>query len=545
MAWFLNLSTRLKLALSFSLMLALLAIAMVLAGQGIRALEAAQRTVFERDVAILAGLAELRADINRQRISVLEMLLTTERGQQAAIEQGLSQRTAEIDQNLHDLAQRARDDPRLLGDLATLREKLAAYRQGREAVLALIHSGALEQAQQAARGGAQEARFETLRDFIIKLNDDAQARAGAAVASSEALAQSVLRRFAGIGGVALLAGVLLTYALASTIAEPLNRIAGTAARVAAGNLVLDLAPAQRSDEVGRLTQAFFQLTGTLRGQIRDLVEGITVLGSSASEISTSTSQLASSAAETAAAVSQTSSTVEEVKQTAQVSSQKARLVSEAAQRVAQVSDGGRQATDETAALMDRIQGQMEAIAESMVRLSEQSAAVGQIVATVEDLAAQSKLLAVNASIEAAKAGEHGKGFAVVALEVKSLAEQSRQATGQVRALLSDIQKAAGAAVLATEQGSRAVEAGVQQSRQAGQAIQTLAGGVADAAQAAAQIAASSQQQLVGVDQVASAMANIRQASAQNVDSARQLEGAAHNIKSLGETLKQLTESYRF
>jgi methyl-accepting chemotaxis protein len=65
--------------------------------------------------------------------------------------------------------------------------------------------------------------------------------------------------------------------------------------------------------------------------------------------------------------------------------------------------------------------------------------------------------------------------------------------------------------------------------------------VAEAAQAASQIAASSQQQLVGLDQVAAAMGSIKQASTQNVDSARQLESAARNLKELGEKLKQLVE----
>src|SRR4028119_1286641 len=107
--------------------------------------------------------------------------------------------------------------------------------------------------------------------------------------------------------------------------------------------------------------------------------------------------------------------------------------------------------------MQRIREQMEAIGESMMRLSEQSQAIGAIIATVDDLAQQSNLLAVNAAIEAAKAGEQGKGFAVVAQEVKSLADQSKQATTQVRTILNDIQKATGAAVMATEQGSKAVE----------------------------------------------------------------------------------------
>jgi methyl-accepting chemotaxis protein len=138
---------------------------------------------------------------------------------------------------------------------------------------------------------------------------------------------------------------------------------------------------------------------------------------------------------------------------------------------------------------------------------------------VEDLAAQSNLLAVNAAMEAAKAGDAGKGFGVVAQEVKSLAEQSRQATNQVRTILADIQKAASAAVLATEEGSKAVEAGAGQTAVARDSIRTLYDSVSEAAQAATQIAASSQQQLVGVDQVGRAMGSILEASNQNVASA--------------------------
>jgi methyl-accepting chemotaxis protein len=193
--------------------------------------------------------------------------------------------------------------------------------------------------------------------------------------------------------------------------------------------------------------------------------------------------------------------------------------------------------------MGRIRQQMEAIGASMMRLSEQGQTIGQIIATVEDLAAQSNLLAVNAAIEAAKAGEYGKGFGVVAQEVKSLAEQSRQATDRVRTILGDIQKATTAAVLATEQGSKAVEAGDRQTESAGGSIQNLANTVAEAAQAATQIAASSQQQLVGMDQVAVAMENIRQASAQNVASAKQLEMAARGLNDVGQRLKQTVERY--
>ena len=237
-------------------------------------------------------------------------------------------------------------------------------------------------------------------------------------------------------------------------------------------------------------------------------------------------------------------TVEQVRQTAQLSSQKAKSVSETATKMAQISQIGSKSTEETVAGMGRVRQQVESIADSMVRLSEQSKTIGQIVTTVEDLAAQSNLLAVNASIEAAKAGDQGKGFAVVAQEVRSLADQSKQAINQVRGILSDIQKATSVAVMATEQGSKAVEVGVRQAGQAGQSIQTLSSSVNAAAQAATQIAASSQQQLVGVDQVASAMESIKQATAHDVAAENDWKLRALGLNDVGQKLKQSVEKYK-
>jgi methyl-accepting chemotaxis protein len=321
----------------------------------------------------------------------------------------------------------------------------------------------------------------------------------------------------------------------------LRGMAETAEQIATGDLRASVTPQSRADVLGN---AFARMTTDLRAQIKELIEGANVLSAAASEIVASSSQLAASATQSAAAVSETTTTVEEVRQTAQLASQKARLVSDSAQKAAQIGEGGRKSAQDVEAGMARIRRQMEQIAASMVQLSEQSQAVAQIIATVEDIATQSNLLAVNAAIEAAKAGEHGRGFGVVAQEVKTLAEQSRQATAQVRSILGDIQKATAAAVLATEEGGKVVDSGAQQADVAGTTIQALAASVNEAAQAAVQIAASSQQQLVGVDQVAGAMESIKEASAQNVVSATQLEATARGLQELGQRLQQMVGRYK-
>ncbi len=321
----------------------------------------------------------------------------------------------------------------------------------------------------------------------------------------------------------------------------LRNMAGVADRIAGRDLKIEMQPHSEKDILGN---AFSKMAENLKEVTKEIQEAVNVLASSTSEILSTTTEVASTAAETATAVNETTTTVEEVKQTSQVSSQKAKYVSETAQKAVQVSQSGGKSVQETIDKMNRIQDQMTAVAESIIRLSEQSQAIGEIIATVNDLAEQSNLLAVNASIEAAKAGEQGRGFAVVAQEVKSLAEQSKQATSQVRVILGDIQKATGAAVLATEQGGKSVEAGVLQSAQAGEAIRMLAGSISEAAQAATQIAASSQQQVVGMEQIITAMDNIRQASEQNVSGTRQTETAAQNLHELGQKLKGLVERFK-
>jgi methyl-accepting chemotaxis protein len=286
-----------------------------------------------------------------------------------------------------------------------------------------------------------------------------------------------------------------------------------------------------------------QIENNLRKAMQEVQEGVNILASAVSQILTSTKELAAVSAETATAVSQTTVTVEEVKQTVRLANEKSRNVSDSAQQAAQVAQQGQAAVAETIKGINLIKKYMASVAESIVKLSEQNQAIGEIISTVNDLAQQSNLLAVNAAIEAAKAGEQGKGFAVVAQEVKSLADQSKQATFQVRSILNDIQQATGAAVMTTEQVAKAVEASVGQATESGDSIARLTENVTEAANALLQVVASSQQQSVGMDQIALAMENIKQAAQQNTLGTRQAEESAQSLNELGQKLKAMVNQY--
>ncbi len=349
-----------------------------------------------------------------------------------------------------------------------------------------------------------------------------------------------------IGIIAVIITIIISVLMTLSIISPLQTSLHLADMIASKDLTGKMdTENKRKDEFGLMLTSLIGMIEILREQMQEISEGANVLASSSAEILASTTQIASGSAETATAITETTTTVEEVRQAAQLSSQKAKNLSDSSNQVSQVSQNGGKAVNETIEGMNHIRNQMDRIARTVIRLSEQSQSIGGIIATVTDLADQSNLLAVNAAIEAAKAGEQGKGFAVVAQEIRNLAEQSKQATVQVRNILNDIQKATGEAVLATEQGNKAVEEGVEKSTQAGDAIRILSESSEAVAQASSQIVASSHQQLIGMDQIGTAMQNINQAGLETSASMSQTEESVKNLHKLGQRLKEIIEQFKF
>jgi methyl-accepting chemotaxis protein len=282
----------------------------------------------------------------------------------------------------------------------------------------------------------------------------------------------------------------------------------------------------------------------LQRMLAQVREAASNLNSTGAEILAATTQQASGASEQSAAISQTTTTVDELKTIAEQSVARAQEVAGASQRTVDVSRAGQRAVGDTVGSMREIRTRVEGIAGNILALSEQTQQVGEIIATVNDIASQSNILALNASVEAARAGEYGKGFAVVAVEVRNLAEQSRQATAQVRAILSDIQQATNATVMATEEGTKQVEEGMALASQAGESIEQLAGVIEGSAQAATQMVAGGRQQAAGVEQLAVAMQSINQTTVQSLESTRQAEKAARELNDLARSLSEIVEQYR-
>ncbi len=479
-----NMKIGLRLALSFGLILVFMVVIILVSLNQIKV----SRTMFDRIIKtnnVRLQLANNMIDHTREAsINLRNILLLKDSGKTLELKNKIDSVRNLYDADFKKLEGLiTNDDTMSFAIVAKIKASQDVSRQLNNKVIDLAMAGKHEEAiilmnQQASK---KVAGWITDIDELITHNED---RNIMRYLEAEK-AQDNVRLFMFIlGTVAIALAILISIFLTLSITRPLNISVQTADMIASGDLTIDLSTAEkRRDELGLLLQAFSKMVINLRGSVKDINEGVNLLGSSASEILAATTQVASGTAETATAISETTTTVEEVQQAAKQSAQKAKNVADSAQRVAQVSQNGQKAVEETVNVMNRIREQMDSITQTVVRMSEQSQSIGGIIASVTDIADQSNLLAVNAAIEAAKAGEQGKGFAVVAQEIKNLAEQSKQSTSQVRNILNDVQKATSTAVMATEQGSKAVESGVKQSVQTGETIRILAESSNEAVQA--------------------------------------------------------------
>lgn len=342
---------------------------------------------------------------------------------------------------------------------------------------------------------------------------------------------------------AMLVSIGVAWGIRRSIIRPLDDFMGFVERVGQGDLTGHTA-ATGPSEFARLGVTLNAMVAGLQAIARQSREATENMNAAATEIRASTQQQAASVEEQLAAVQETAATVDQITHSGAQISRRALDVIAAAQATMQTSETGVAAVEDTVQAMDAIREQAEAVAGNIVALSERTQAIGEIIATVNDVSERSHLLALNASIEAAAAGEAGRSFAVVASEMKTLADQAKDATRNVRTILGEIQRGINQSVMLNEEAVKRAASGKARTDASHAAIEELGARIQDSVQTFQQIVASTNQQQIGIEQVTIALQSIRQASQQTAASTRQLDQAAGDLTLLSRTLVGLTERYR-
>jgi twitching motility protein PilJ len=218
--------------------------------------------------------------------------------------------------------------------------------------------------------------------------------------------------------------------------------------------------------------------------------------------------------------------------------------SDVAQRSVQVAHNGSEAVRRTIQGMDGIREQIQETSKRIKRLGESSQEIGNIVELINDIAEQTNTLALNASIQAAMAGEAGRGFAVVADEVQRLAERSANATKQIEAIVRTIQADTNEAVISMEKSTSGVVSGARLAENAGQAlgeIEQVSGQIARLVQ---DISTTSLQQNTEATRVSQTMTTIREITEQTAQGTRATGEAISRLAQLAMQLKQSVAGFR-
>jgi methyl-accepting chemotaxis protein len=423
--------------------------------------------------------------------------------------------------------------------LKAVDSKFAAWMKLDQQALALSDAGNKRAATALVDGSANDAA-DALASALAKFDGDVRQTADKDAASATSSARTKMGIFALL---ALLIAGAVSFLLARIVSVAVSRISAFAGKVAEGDLRERL-NATTTDEFGQLSNTLDHMVENLASMSGRVLESAQTVNASASEILAAVTQQSAGANQQSAAINETTTATEEIRASAEQASKTAEEVSTQAQDAARAGDEGAEAVEAIIDGMSAIREKVEAIAGDVNALSEQTAQIGEITAAVNDLADQSNLLALNATIEAARAGEQGKGFAVVADEVRNLAEQSKQATAQVQAILEDIERATRAAVSGAQEGTEVVEQGTQLAQRAGEVIAELAETNRSVGQAAQAISASAQQQNAGMDQIAQGMQETSQAATEFVAGIQQSQTAAEELSRISSELKELAEQYR-
>jgi methyl-accepting chemotaxis protein len=446
--------------------------------------------------------------------------------------------------------------------------------------------------------------------------------------SADRASQEALRNVLALSISSLILGGLLAAFISKSIIRPISEVAArlvTLSEESVANLSLGLeafargdltvpvhhditkVPNVTKDEVGRMAGSFndtleridhsIESYNSARVSLIDMVEKIVssarVVAATSEELSLSSAQsgiasgeiaqgsekLASGAIDAAAVVEELASMVSSVRASSR--DQQASIVvaagvlAETQERISGVADAAASMSESAASghkmvagivsTMENVRIQAEESSIKVQDLEVKSREIGRIVQSIEGISEQTNLLALNAAIEAARAGEHGRGFAVVADEVRKLAEKAAQSTKEITALINGVTKTVEETVHAIQGTSVSVAQGVEHSRAAGQALESILGSsqqvasraselgeltrrandnMAEVSETASYNVTSSDEMATSADRMHATISNVAAVSQESAAGAEELSASVEEVSSAASHLNHLSGELR-
>lgn len=324
--------------------------------------------------------------------------------------------------------------------------------------------------------------------------------------------------------------------------EAIMRLLDEMGDLAGGDLTVKMTVTE--DFTGAIADSVNVTVGSLRGLVKTINDTSTQLSTSVQETEEIARQLNESSKQQSKDITIASAAINEMSDSMSEVSSNADESSKVAMRSVDIAKNGGVAVRRTIEGMDTIREHIQETSKRIKRLGESSQEIGDIIELINDIAEQTNILALNASIQAAMAGEAGRGFAVVADEVQRLAERSANATKQIEALVKAIQADTNEAVISMEKSTSGVVNGATLAEDAGGALEQIESVSEQLAGLIQTISGSAGQQAAAAAEISSTMTGIQEITTQAAAGSEQTSHSIGNLSRLAQDLDKSVAGFK-
>jgi methyl-accepting chemotaxis protein len=509
-----NLKIGQRLALSSALLLLLIGGMALLGTLSNLHLNDKTRVIYEERAVPAQQLASLNQLVQRNRILVMEMLLSPDRFT-------VEPKSAEFDRNLTAIASLWKAYTALPQD-AESRTLAQAFDQHRRVLF--------EQGLVPANQAMTSDRYDDAQDLYIRIITPNAPKAQAPLdqliqlkikqAEEEFQASnSSMKLVNTILGVttlgALLLGIWLSWVATRSITRPLAEAVRVADTVASGDLTAEIVVSGR-DEAGAMLGALKTMHDNLIQIVSRVRHGSEAIANGSREISESSAMLAERTEEQSINLERTAAAMTQITSAVDSNAESARQASELAQQTSQAASHGGEVVAQVVSTMEQI--------------SQSSRLITDITGVIDGIAFQTNILALNAAVEAARAGEQGRGFAVVATEVRQLAQRSASAAREIKSLIA-------------ESGER-VRVGTELVAQAGTSVNDIVEQVRTLSQLIESISRASLEQSSSVSDISQSISSIDNMTQRNAALVEESAAAADSLRQQATQLEEVVRVFK-